>query len=156
LVVQLNEGCEHVVAFDRCLIATGANPRFRRFRPEGHAVLDFHRGAGQRHASERLAVIGSSVVAVSWRRRSPGWAARSRSWRAARCSSAKTRPSARPSRRRSAWKASRCWTTQASQVAYENGEFVLTTEHGNIAPTNCWSPPDARPTRAAWHWTRQA
>src|SRR5690606_9313672 len=26
LVVQLNEGCEHVVAFDRCLIATGANP----------------------------------------------------------------------------------------------------------------------------------
>jgi mercuric reductase len=44
--------------------------------------------------------------------------------------------------------------TQASQVAYENGEFVLTTEHGNCAPTSCWSPPDAHPTRAAWHWTQ--
>ncbi len=43
LTVQLNDGGERVLAFDRCLIATGASPgRAADSRPEGHAVLDFH------------------------------------------------------------------------------------------------------------------
>ncbi|WP_415873444.1 hypothetical protein [Burkholderia gladioli] len=44
----------------------------------------------------RLAVIGSSVVALELAQPLPGSAARSRSWHAAPCSSGKTRPSARP------------------------------------------------------------
>lgn len=50
--------------------------------------------------------------------------------------------------------------TQASQVAYINGEgdgeFVLTTAHGELRADKLLVATAARPTHASWHWMRRA
>jgi mercuric reductase len=65
LIVQMNEGGERVVAFDRCLIATGASPAVP---PIPGLKETPYWTSTEALASEaipsRLAVIGSSVVAV--------------------------------------------------------------------------------------------
>lgn len=65
LIVRLNDGSEHTIAFDRCLIATGASPAI----PPIPGLKDTpYWTSTEALASEaippRLAVIGSSVVAV--------------------------------------------------------------------------------------------
>ncbi len=65
LIVSLNEGSEHMVAFDRCLIATGASPSI----PPIVGLKDTPYWTStdalvSDTIPERLAVIGSSVVAV--------------------------------------------------------------------------------------------
>ncbi|KAG1450449.1 hypothetical protein G6F57_016399 [Rhizopus arrhizus] len=81
LTVRLNEGGERVVSFDRCLIATGASAAV----PPIPGLKDTPYWT----STEALWLL-------SWRKPSPGLGPRSRSWRAARCSFAKTRPSAKP------------------------------------------------------------
>ncbi len=65
LAVRLNAGGEHTLAFDRCLIATGARPAV----PPIPGLQDTPYwtstdALASDHIPERLAVIGSSVVAV--------------------------------------------------------------------------------------------
>jgi len=65
LTVQLNEGGEQVVAFDRCLVATGASPAVPPI--DGLTATPFWTSTEALVCEEippRLAVIGSSVVAL--------------------------------------------------------------------------------------------
>lgn len=65
LIVQLNEGGETEVRFDRCLIATGASPAVTPI--PGLAETPYWTSSEALESDtipERLAVIGSSVVAV--------------------------------------------------------------------------------------------
>lgn len=65
LTVQLNEGCEQVVAFDRCLIATGAKAAVPPI--DGLIATPFWTSTEALVCDAipaRLAVIGSSVVAL--------------------------------------------------------------------------------------------
>ncbi len=137
LTVRLVDGGERIVTFDRCLVATGASPAV----PPIPGLKDTpYWTSTEALVSEtipkRLAVIGSSVVALELAQAFARLGAKVTIRRATRCSSTKTRPSAKPSRPHSAWKASRCGNTPASQVAYINGEgdgeFVLTTTHGEL------------------------
>ncbi|WP_407211221.1 FAD-dependent oxidoreductase [Enterobacter cloacae] len=64
LIVQLNDGGERVVAFDRCLIATGASPAVPPIpgKKTLRTGLPLKRWSARRFLS--AAVIGSSVVAL--------------------------------------------------------------------------------------------
>ncbi len=65
LIVRLNEGGEHTVAFDRCLIATGASPAVPPI--PGLKETPYWTSTKALTSSTippRLAVIGSSVVAL--------------------------------------------------------------------------------------------
>jgi len=134
LVVQLNEGCEHVVAFDRCLIATGANPAI----PPILGLKDTpYWTSTEALASdtlpERLAVIGSSVVAVELAQAFARLG--SKVTILARSTLFFREDPAIGEAVTAAFSMEGIEVldhTQASQVAYENGEFVLTTEQGNI------------------------
>ncbi|HEY8213221.1 MAG TPA: mercury(II) reductase [Methylocystis sp.] len=65
LIVHLNEGGEHEVAFDRCLIATGASPAIPPIAGlEDVPYWTSTEALESNTIPERLAVIGSSVVAV--------------------------------------------------------------------------------------------
>ena len=134
LVVQLNEGCEHVVAFDRCLIATGANPAI----PPILGLKDTpYWTSTEALASdtlpERLAVIGSSVVAVELAQAFARLG--SKVTILARSTLFFREDPAIGEAVTAAFSMEGIEVldhTRASQVAYENGEFVLTTEQGNI------------------------
>ena len=138
LIVQLNDGGERVVAFDRCLIATGASPAV----PPIPGLKDTpYWTSTEALVSEtipkRLAVIGSSVVALELAQ-------------AFARLGAKVTILARntlffhedPAIGEAVTAAFRMEGievrehTQASQVAYINGEgdgeFVLTTAHGEL------------------------
>ena len=127
LIVQLNDGGERVVAFDRCLIATGASPAV----PPIPGLKDTpYWTSTEALVSEtipkRLAVIGSSVVALELAQ-------------AFARLGAKVTILARSTlffREDPAIGIEVREHTQASQVAYINGEgdgeFVLTTAHGEL------------------------
>jgi mercuric reductase len=63
-------------AFDRCLVATGASPRAADSGPERHAPWTSTEALASDTIPERLAVIGSSVVALELAQAFAGWAAR--------------------------------------------------------------------------------
>ena len=134
LVVRLNDGGERVVAFDRCLVATGASPavppipglKESPYWTSTEALVSDT-------LPERLAVIGSSVVALELAQAF------------ARLGSQVTILARNtlffrddPSIGEAVTAAFRAEGikvlehTQASQVAHVNGEFVLTTGHGEV------------------------
>ena len=134
LVVRLNDGNERAVAFDRCLVATGASPavppipglKESPYWTSTEALVSDT-------LPERLAVIGSSVVALELAQAF------------ARLGSQVTILARNtlffrddPSIGEAVTAAFRAEGikvlehTQASQVAHVNGEFVLTTGHGEV------------------------
>ncbi|WP_027492018.1 mercury(II) reductase [Rhodanobacter sp. OR444] len=134
LVVTLSDGGERTVAFDRCLIATGASPavppiaglKQTPFWTSTEALVS-------ETIPRRLAVIGSSVVALelaqAFARLGSQVAILARHTLFFRedpvIGEAVT----------AAFHAEGIEVlehTQASHVAYTNGEFVLTTEHGEV------------------------
>ncbi|HHA5381492.1 TPA: mercury(II) reductase [Escherichia coli] len=138
LIVQLNDGGERVVAFDRCLIATGASPAV----PPIPGLKDTpYWTSTEALVSEtipkRLAVIGSSVVALEL---AQAFARLGAKVTILACSTLFFRED--PAIGEAVTAAFRMEGievrehTQASQVAYINGEgdgeFVLTTAHGEL------------------------
>ncbi len=134
LVVSLNEGGERTVAFDRCLIGTGASPAVPAVA--GLKQTPFWTST-EALVSEtiplRLAVIGSSVVALELAQAF------------ARLGSQVTILARNTLFFREDPVIGEAVTaafhaegievlehTQASHVAYTDGEFVLTTEHGEV------------------------
>ncbi|HET9113921.1 MAG TPA: mercury(II) reductase [Burkholderiales bacterium] len=65
IVVKLNEGGEHTVEFDRCLVATGASPAIPHIPGlQGTPYWTSTEALSSPAIPQRLAVIGASVVAV--------------------------------------------------------------------------------------------
>ncbi len=134
LVVRLNDGGERVVAFDRCLVATGASPSV----PPIAGLKDTPYWTSTEALvsdtiPERLAVIGSSVVAVelaqAFARLGSQVTILARSTLLFREDPAIGEAIAATFR----WEGIKVLEhTQASQVAHLAGEFVLTTEQGEI------------------------
>ncbi|KQB56269.1 MULTISPECIES: mercury(II) reductase [Acidovorax] len=138
LIVQLNDGGERVVAFDRCLIATGASPAV----PSIPGLKDTpYWTSTEALVSEtipkRLAVIGSSVVALELAQAFARLGAKvtilARSTLFFREDPAIGEAVTAAFRMEGIEVREH---TQASQVAYINGEgdgeFVLTTAHGEL------------------------
>lgn len=138
LIVQLNDGGERVVAFDRCLIATGASPAV----PQIPGLKDTpYWTSTEALVSEtipkRLAVIGSSVVALELAQAFARLGAKvtilARSTLFFREDPAIGEAVTAAFRMEGIEVREH---TQASQVAYINGEgdgeFVLTTAHGEL------------------------
>ena len=134
LIVQLNDGGERVVAFDRCLIATGASPAV----PPIPGLKDTpYWTSTEALVSEtipkRLAVIGSSVVALELAQAFARLGAKvtilARSTLFFREDPAIGEAVTAAFRMEGIEVLDH---TQASQVAHEGGEFVLTTGHGEI------------------------
>ncbi|MDO9520563.1 MAG: mercury(II) reductase [Pseudohongiella sp.] len=134
LRVQPNDGAERVVTFDRCLIATGASPAV----PPIPGLKDTPywtstEALASDRIPERLAIIGSSVVAVELAQAFARLGSRvtilARSTLFFRED---------PSIGEAITAAFRdegievLVHTQASQVAYADGAFVLTTERGEL------------------------
>ncbi|WP_048987262.1 mercury(II) reductase [Burkholderia cenocepacia] len=134
LVVQLNDGGEQELAFDRCLIATGAGAAI----PPIPGLKDTpYWTSTEALASDtlpkRLAVIGSSVVAVelaqAFARLGTQVTILARSTLFFR------EDPAIGEALTAAFRAEEIDVrehTQATQVAHVNGEFVLTTAHGEL------------------------
>ena len=134
LTVRLNDGSERVVSFDRCLVATGASPAI----PPIPGLKDTPYWTSTEALvsdtiPERLAVIGSSVVAVELAQAF------------ARLGSQVTILARRTLFFREDPAIGEAITaafhaedikvlehTQASQVVHVGGEFVLTTGHGKV------------------------
>jgi mercuric reductase len=133
LTVRLNEGGERVVMFDRCLVATGASPAVPPIPGlKESPYWTSTEALASDTIPERLAVIGSSVVALDWRKPLPGWAARSV---LARNTLFFREDPAIGEAVTAAFRAEGIEVlehTQASQVAHMDGEFVLTTTHGEL------------------------
>ncbi len=133
LIVSLNEGGERVVMFDRCLVATGASRRSRRFGLERVTLLDFHRGPGERHHSRtpcRNRLVGGGAGAGA----SLCWLG-SKVTALARNTLFFREDPAIGEAVTAAFRAEGIEVlehTQASQVAHMDGEFVLTTTHGEL------------------------
>ncbi|WP_407229818.1 mercury(II) reductase [Escherichia coli] len=134
-VVRLNEGGEREVTFDRC---PGRRHRCQSGRaadsgPERVTLLDFHRSACQRHHSRTPAVIGSSVVALELAQAFARLG--SQVTILARSTLFFREDPAIGEAVTAAFRAEGIEVlehTQASQVAHVNGEFVLTTGHGEL------------------------
>ncbi|OGB30319.1 MAG: mercury(II) reductase [Burkholderiales bacterium RIFCSPLOWO2_12_FULL_61_40] len=140
LVVRLNDGGERVVAFDRCLVATGASsavPPIPGLKESPYWTST--EALVSDTIPERLAVIGSSVVALelaqAFARLGSQVTVLARSTLFCREDPAIGEAVA------AAFRAEGIKVlehTQASQVAYVNGEgdgdgeFVLTTGHGEV------------------------
>jgi mercuric reductase len=129
LVVRLNEGGERVVAFDRCLVATGASPavppipglKESPYWTSTEALVSDT-------IPENLAVIGSSVVALELAQAFARLG--SKVTILARSTLFFREDPAIGEAVTAAFRAEGITVlehTQASHVAYENGEFVLTT-----------------------------
>ena len=134
LVVQLNDGGERVVAFDRCLIATGASPAV----PPIPGLKDTPYWTStealvSETLPERLAVIGSSVVALelaqAFARLGSKVTILARSTLFFREDPAIGEAVTAAFRMEGIEVLDH---TQASQVTHEGGEFVLTTAHGEL------------------------
>ena len=134
LTVQLNGGGERVLAFDRCLIATGASPAV----PPIPGLKDTPYWTStealvSETLPERLAVIGSSVVALelaqAFARLGSKVTILARSTLFFREDPAIGEAVTAAFRMEGIEVLDH---TQASQVAHEGGEFVLTTGHGEI------------------------
>ncbi|OAX54995.1 mercury(II) reductase [Xanthomonas graminis] len=134
LKVQLGDGAERVVAFDRCLIATGASPAL----PPIPGLQDTpYWTSTEALASDtippRLAVIGSSVVAVELAQAFARLG--SRVTILARSTLFFREDPAIGEAVTAAFRAEGIEVlehTQASQVVYTEGAFVLTTAHGEL------------------------
>ncbi|QJD28574.1 mercury(II) reductase [Methylococcus geothermalis] len=134
LVVSLNEGGERTVTFDRCLIATGASPAI----PVIPGLNDTpYWTSTEALASDtlpkRLAVIGSSVVAVELAQAFARLG--SRVTILARRTLLFREDPAIGEALTAAFRAEGIDVlehTQASKVAYAGREFVLTTGHGEV------------------------
>ena len=134
LTVQLNGGGERVVTFDRCLIATGASPAV----PPIPGLKDTPYWTStdalvSDTIPERLAVIGSSVVALELAQAFARLG--SQVTILARSTLFFREDPAIGEAITAAFRAEGIEVlehTQASQVAHEGGEFVLTTAHGEL------------------------
>ncbi|EFP63611.1 mercury(II) reductase [Ralstonia insidiosa] len=134
LTVQLNGGGERVLAFDRCLIATGASPAV----PPIPGLKDTPYWTSTEALvsdtiPERLAVIGSSVVALELAQAFARLG--SKVTILARSTLFFREDPAIGEAITAAFRAEGIEVlehTQASQVAHEGGEFVLTTAHGEL------------------------
>ena len=134
LSVRMHEGGEHEVAFDRCLIATGASPAI----PPIPGLKDTpYWTSTEALASEaippRLAVIGSSVVSVELAQAFARLG--SRVTILARSTLFLCEDTAIGEALTSVFRAEGIEVMehmQASQVAYRDGEFVLTTGQGEL------------------------
>jgi mercuric reductase len=134
LAVQLHEGAERVVAFDRCLIATGASPAIPPIPGLGETP---YWTSTEALASDtippRLAVIGSSVVAVEL---AQAFARLGSQVKLLARNTLFFRED--PAIGAAVIEAFRdegivvLEHTQASQVTYRGGEFVLTTGQGEL------------------------
>ncbi|GLZ89354.1 mercuric reductase [Metapseudomonas resinovorans] len=134
LSVELAEGSERIVTFDRCLIATGASPVVP---PIGGLQDTPYWTSDQALASdtipERLAVIGSSVVAVELAQAFARLG--SRVTVLARSSLFFREDPAVGEALTAAFRVEGIEVleqTQASQVSYVDGEFILGTNHGEL------------------------
>ena len=134
LAVRLNEGSEREVTFDRCLIATGASPavppipglKESPYWTSTEALVSDT-------IPERLAVIGSSVVALELAQAFARLG--SQVTILARSTLFFREDPAIGEAVTDAFRAEGITVlehTQASQVAHVDGEFVLTTGHGEI------------------------
>ena len=134
LVVRLADGGERAESFDRCLIATGASPAI----PPISGLKDVpYWTSTEALASdaipERLAVIGSSVVAVELAQAFARLG--SQVTILARSTLFFREDPAVGEAVTAAFRAEGIEVlehTQASQIAYMEGEFVLTTNHGEL------------------------
>ncbi len=134
LSVQLADGGEREIAFDRCLIATGANPAI----PPTPGLKDTPywtstEALASDRIPERLAVIGSSVVAVELAQAFARLG--SRVTILARSTLFFREDPAIGEAVTAAFRAEGIEVldhTQASHVAYVDGAFVLTTGHGEL------------------------
>jgi mercuric reductase len=134
LIVRLNEGGERVVTFDRCLVATGASPavppipglKESPYWTSTEALVSDT-------IPERLAVIGSSVVALELAQAFARLG--SKVTILARNTLFFREDPAIGEAVTAAFRAEGIEVlehTQASQVAHMDGEFVLTTGHGEL------------------------
>jgi mercuric reductase len=134
LTVRLNEGGERVVMFDRCLVATGASPavppipglKESPYWTSTEALVSDT-------IPERLAVIGSSVVALELAQAFARLG--SKVTILARSTLFFREDPAIGEAVTAAFRAEGIEVlehTQASQVAHVDGEFVLTTTHGEL------------------------
>ncbi len=134
LAVRLNDGGERVVAFDRCLVATGASPavplipglKESPYWTSTEALVSDT-------IPERLAVIGSSVVALELAQAFARLG--SKVTILARNTLFFREDPAIGEAVTAAFRAEGIEVlehTQASQVAHVSGEFVLTTGHGEV------------------------
>ena len=134
LAVRLNDGGKRVVAFDRCLVATGASPavppipglKESPYWTSTEALVSDT-------IPERLAVIGSSVVALELAQAFARLG--SQVTILARSTLFFREDPAIGEAVTAAFRAEGIEVlehTQASQVAYGGGEFVLTTGHGEV------------------------
>ena len=134
LAVRLNEGGERVVAFDRCLVATGASPAVPPIPGLTESPYWTSTEALVSDAiPERLAVIGSSVVALELAQAFARLG--SQVTILARSTLFFREDPAIGEAVTDAFRAEGIKVlehTQASQVAHVDGEFVLTTGHGEI------------------------
>ena len=134
LAVRLNDGGEHVVAFDRCLVATGASPAVPPIPGlKGTPYWTSTEALVSDTIPERLAVIGSSVVALELAQAFARLG--SQVMILARSTLFFREDQAIGEAITAAFRAEGITVleyTQASQVAHVNGEFVLTTGHGEV------------------------
>ena len=134
LAVRLNDGGERVVAFDRCLVATGASPAV----PPIPGLKDAPYWASTEALAndtipERLAVVGSSVVAVELAQAFARLG--SQVTILARSTLFFREDPAIGEAVTAAFRAEGITVlehTQASQVGHTDGEFVLTTGQGEL------------------------
>ena len=135
LTVRLNDGGEREVMFNRCLIATGATPVLPPI--PGLKEIPYWTSTealGSNTIPERLAVIGSSVVAVELAQAFARLG--SQVTILARSTLFFREDPAIGETITAAFRAEGITVlehTQASQVAYVNDEFVLTTEHSIVS-----------------------
>jgi len=134
LIVRLNDGGQRVVAFDRCLVATGASPavppisglKESPYWTSTEALLSDT-------IPQRLAVIGSSVVALelaqAFARLGSQVTILARNTLFFRADPAIGEALTAALRAEGIEVREH---TQASQVAYADGEFVLNTPHGEV------------------------
>ena len=134
LVVRLNDGGEHVVAFDQCLLATGASPAVPPIPGLKESPYWTSTEALVSDAiPERLAVIGSSVVALELAQAFARLG--SQVTILARSTLFFREDPAIGEAITAAFRAEGIKVlehTQASQIAHMDGEFVLTTGHGEL------------------------
>jgi len=134
LIVKLADGGERAVAFDRCLIATGARAAIPPIPGLAQTPWWTSTQALESDAiPARLAVIGASVVAVELAQAYARLG--SRVTMLARTTLLSGEDPAIGETLTAAFRAEGIEVrqhTQASQVAHDNGEFVLTTNHGTL------------------------
>ncbi len=134
LVVRLNQGGECVVTFDRCLVATGASPAVPSIPGLKESPYWTSTEALLSNAiPERLAVIGSSVVALELAQAFARLG--SKVMILARSTLLFREDPAIGKAMTAAFRAEGIEVrehTQASHVTHVDGGFVLTTEHGLV------------------------